>query len=124
MTQSQTRTQTEPAELAHRIVEVLTDRQAEDVVMLDISAVSSFADFFVIATAQNPRHMNALIDAFDKELANEGHNALRREGTADSGWVLVDFGATIVHLFTPEDRSYYNLEGLWTRTGVPAVRFQ
>jgi ribosome-associated protein len=114
----------EPAELARRVVEVLSDRQAEDVVLLDISAVSSFADFFVIATALNGRHMNALIDAFDKELANEGYKSLRREGTADSGWVLVDFGATIVHLFTPEDRSYYNLEGLWTRTGVPAVRFQ
>jgi ribosome-associated protein len=119
-----TTSQTEPAELARRIVDVLSDRQAEDVVMLDISQVSSFADFFVIATAQNPRHMNALIDAFDKELANEGYKALRREGTPDSGWVLIDFGAIIVHLFTPEDRAFYNLEGLWTRTGVPAVRFQ
>lgn len=121
---SVTTSQIEPAELARRIVDLLSDRQAEDVVLLDISAVSSFADFFVIATAQNPRHMNALIDAFDKELANEGTKALRREGDSNSGWVLVDLGAVIVHLFSREDRAFYNLEGLWTRAGVPAVRFQ
>ncbi len=114
----------EPAELSRRIVDVLSDRQAEDVVLLDISQVSSFADFFVIATAQNGRHMTALIDAFEKELASEGTKALRREGDSNSGWVLVDLGAVIVHLFTNEDRDYYNLEGLWTRVGVPAVRFQ
>jgi len=121
---SVTTSQIEPAELARRIVDLLSDRQAEDVVLLDISAVSSFADFFVIASAQNPRHMNALIDAFDKELASEGTKALRREGDANSGWVLVDLGAVIVHLFSQEDRAFYNLEGLWTRAGVPAVRFQ
>ena len=121
---SVTTSQIEPAELARRIVDLLSDRQAEDVVLLDISAVSSFADFFVIASAQNPRHMNALIDAFDKELASEGTKALRREGDSNSGWVLVDLGAVIVHLFSQEDRAFYNLEGLWTRAGVPAVRFQ
>lgn len=92
--------------------------------MLDIHRVSSFADYFVIASAQNPRHMNALIDAFDRDLARQGIKPLRREGEGDSGWVLVDFGAVIVHIFLPEDRAFYNLEGLWSRAGVPAVRFQ
>lgn len=114
----------EPPEIARRVVDVLSDRQAEDVVMLDIHQVAPFTDFFVIATAQNARHMNALIDAFDKELAREGIKALHKEGDANSGWVLVDLGPVIVHIFTPEDRAYYNLEGLWTRAGVPAVRFQ
>ena len=110
--------------MASRIVDVLTERQAEDVVLLDISQIASFTDYFVIASAQNPRHMNALLDAFDKELPNEGLKPLRREGQPDSGWVLVDFGPVIVHVFTPDDRLFYNLEGLWSRTGVPAVRFQ
>ena len=114
----------EPAEIARRIVDVLSDRQAEDIVQLDIGAFASFADYFVIATAQNARHMNALIDAFEKELENEGVKTLHREGDSSSGWVLVDLGAVIVHLFTPEDREYYDLEGLWTRAGVPSVRFQ
>ena len=119
-----TRTLLEPSELSQRIVDVLSDRQAEDIVLLDIHAVASFADYFVIATALNPRHMNALLDAFDKELPNQGIRPLRREGESSSGWVLVDFGAVIVHIFTPEGRTYYDLEGLWSRAGVPAVRFQ
>jgi ribosome-associated protein len=114
----------EPSELARRIVDLLSERQAEDVVMLDIHQIASFTDFFVIATAQNPRHTDALLDAFARDLAREGIKPLRREGDAASGWVLVDFGAVVVHIFQPEDRAYYNLEGLWGRAGVPAVRFQ
>ncbi len=119
-----TQTLIEPSELARRIVDLLSDHQADDVVLLDIHQVASFTDYFVIATAQNARHVNALLNAFDKELAREGVRALRREGDADSGWLLVDFGAVIVHVFTPDDRAFYNLEGLWSRAGVPAVRFQ
>ena len=110
--------------MAQTIVDALSERQAEDIAMLDISQISTFSDYFVIATAQNDRHMDALISVFDKDLANQGLDALRREGTSDSGWVLIDFGAVIVHLFTEEARGFYDLEGLWSRAGVPAVRFQ
>jgi ribosome-associated protein len=119
-----TQTQIEPSELARLIVDTLTDHQAEDVVMLDIHAIASFADYFVIATALNTRHMTALLSAFDKDLPNQGVQPIRREGEASSGWVLIDFGAVIVHVFTPEDRAFYDLEGLWSQAGVPAVRFQ
>lgn len=105
-------------------MDLLSDRQAEDVVQLEVSEVASFADYFVIATALNGRHMGALLNAFEKDLANDGVKPLRVEGNANSGWVLVDLGAVLVHLFTPEDREFYNIEGLWTRAGVPAVRFQ
>jgi ribosome-associated protein len=106
----------QPGELARRIVDLLSDRQAEDVVLLDISRVASLADYFVIASAINPRHMGALIEALDRDLkANETVSPLRHEGEIDSGWVLVDFGSVIVHLFAPEQRSYYNLEQLWAR---------
>ncbi|HWQ28973.1 MAG TPA: ribosome silencing factor [Dehalococcoidia bacterium] len=106
----------QPGELARRIVDLLSDRQAEDVVLLDISRVASFADYFVIASAINPRHMGALIEALDRDLkANETVSPLRHEGEIDSGWVLVDFGSVIVHLFAPEQRAYYNLEQLWAR---------
>jgi ribosome-associated protein len=114
----------DPAEMARRVVDLLTDRQADDVVLLDIHEIAPFTDYFVIATAQNQRHVTALLDAFGKELANEGIKSLRVEGGSDSGWVLVDFGPVIVHIFTPEDRARYNLEALWGRSGVPAVRFQ
>jgi ribosome-associated protein len=111
-------------ELARRIVDLFSDRQAEDIVLLDISKVAQFTDYFVIASAQNPRHMRALIDAVNTDLAREGVKKLHAEGEADSGWVLIDFGEVIAHLFTPEDRTFYNIESLWTRAGVPAVRFQ
>jgi ribosome-associated protein len=119
-----TQAERDPAELARRIVDLLSERQAENITLLDISQVANFTDYFVIANAQNDRHMRALIDAFDTELAREGVKSLRTEGEPDSGWVLVDFGDVIAHLFTPEDRAFYNLEGLWQRAGVAAVRFQ
>jgi len=124
MIRAMTTVQIEPAELSQRIVDLLSERQAEDIVLLDVSQIASFADYFVIATAQNARHAGALIDLFDKELPNQGVKPLRKEGTPDSGWVLVDLGAVIVHIFLPEERALYNLEGLWGRAGVPAVRFQ
>jgi ribosome-associated protein len=119
-----TTTQIEPSDVARRIVDLLSDHQAEAIVLLDISQIANFSDYFVIATAQNARHMDALINAFSKDLANEGIKALHIEGQSDSGWILVDFGDVIAHLFTPEDREFYDLEGLWSRAGVPAVRFQ
>jgi ribosome-associated protein len=119
-----TEIQTESSEVARRIVDLLSDRQAEDIVLLDIREIAYFTDYFVIATALNQRHVSALIDVMEKELANEGIKALHREGESTSGWVLVDYGDVIVHIFSPEDREFYNLEGLWGRAGVPAVRFQ
>jgi ribosome-associated protein len=119
-----TQAQISSSDLAQRIVDVLTDRQAEDVTLLDIQRVANFTDYFVIATAQNARHMGALIDTLDRELSAQGAGPIHVEGEPDSGWVLLDFGDVITHLFTPEDRAYYNLEGLWGRAGVAAVRFQ
>ena len=112
----------ESAELAQRIADLLSDRQAEDIVLMDISKVSSFTDYFVIATATNPRQMNALIESLDRDL-RPAARPLRTEGAPDSGWVLIDFGDAIVHLFAPEERRYYNIEELWAR-GVSVVHIQ
>ena len=90
---------------------------------MDIGKVSTFTEYFVIATANNPRQMNALIDSLDRDLRDDGLKPRRVEGTADSGWVLIDFGDAIVHLFSPEQRDYYNLEGLWSK-GVSVVHIQ
>jgi len=103
-------------------VEILSDRQAEDIVQIDISRVSSFADYFVIATAANVRHMKALIDTLDREMKQAGADLKAQEGEAESGWVLLDFEDVILHLFSREQREFYNLEGLWSRS-APLVRF-
>ncbi|HJX61582.1 MAG TPA: ribosome silencing factor [Dehalococcoidia bacterium] len=111
------------AELARRVVDILSDKRAEDILLLDIRSVALFADYFAIASAETARHTQALCDALDEELAKDGVSVWGREGEAGSGWVLLDFGDVIVHIFGPEQRSFYDLESLW-REGVPVVRIQ
>lgn len=110
-------------EITQELVDELSERQAEDITTIDVSQVASFADRFVIATAGSARQMNAVIDALDERLGKAGVHVRQREGDSDSGWVLLDFGGVLVHLFGPEERAFYDLEGLWGKT-APLVRFQ
>jgi ribosome-associated protein len=91
---------------------------AEDVVVLDLRGTTIVADYFVISTGTTERQLRALVDALLEELDAEGVSALRVEGTPESGWVLVDYGGVIVHLFSPLKRSYYRLEQLWSGAKV------
>ena len=122
-TPSEERVLDKPADLARHIVDLLADRQAEDILLLDISGVASFADYFVIATAINSRQMRALIEIVDKDLRSEGVKPMHREGDSDSGWVLVDYGAIILHIFSTDLRGYYALEELW-QDATEVVRIQ
>lgn len=108
--------------MAQKIVDELSERQAQDITMVDISKVAGFADRFVIATTPSVRQMNAVIDALDETLGKAGVHIRRREGSPDSGWVLLDFSDVVVHLFGPEERAFYNLEELWGKS-APVVRF-
>jgi ribosome-associated protein len=106
-------------ELARNIADVIADQKGENVVLLDIQGVSILADYFVIASATSERQMGAIIE--DVRLkAKQALEArpLRVEGKPASGWVLVDYGSVVVHLFTPESRAYYDLEGLWREARV------
>jgi ribosome-associated protein len=111
------------ATFARKIVDLLADRQAEDILLLDIRGVTVFADYFVIASAPTVRQMRALSDAIDSELAKDGITPYGREGESASGWVLLDLGDVIVHIFGPEERHFYDLEGLY-RQATPVVRIQ
>jgi len=102
---------------------VLSDKQAEDILLLDIRNVASFADYFVIASGGTTRQLQAILDAVDDALTTDRVSRMGREGGPDSGWVLLDYGDVIVHLFAPEEREYYDLEGLWS-TATPVVRIQ
>ncbi|MEZ4553775.1 MAG: ribosome silencing factor [Dehalococcoidia bacterium] len=95
-------------------MDLLVDRQASDVVLLDLTSLSTFTDYFVIATAGNERQLNALIETLDAD-ANADERTVKQEGQPEGGWVLVDLGMVIVHLFSLEQRAFYNLEGLWRR---------
>ena len=110
-------------ERARLLVDVLVDRQAEDVVLLDLTSLAAFADYFVIATVDNIRQGRAVADAVDVAISADGGDT-KAEGTGEDGWILIDCGGVvIVHLFSLEMRAYYNLEGLWSRA-QEVVRIQ
>jgi ribosome-associated protein len=111
-------------DLAHALVDTLVDRQAADVVLLDLTGLATWADYFIIATVDNVRQARAVIDALQEAVSLRGGGRLHDEGDPESGWVLIDAGdGVIVHLFSPEQRTYYNLEGLWNRA-QEVVRIQ
>ena len=99
--------------LAKSAVTIASDKQATDILLIDISPVGTFADFFVFITVDNSRLMNALIDDLKVSMKNEGAELFHIEGETESGWVLMDFGGTIVHIFSPETRQYYDIDSLW-----------
>ncbi|MBI4302244.1 MAG: ribosome silencing factor [Chloroflexi bacterium] len=105
--------------LAKKAVEVASDKQAADIVLLDLSQVCPFTDYFVICNGESERQIESLRDSIDEALGKEGISVKHREGTADSGWVLLDFGSIIVHIFAPQERAYYQLDRLWSK--APAV---
>jgi len=106
--------QLEPGQIARLAVEVASDKKATDIVLLDIQGVSVIADYFVICTGANPRQIRAIASAIDEKLSEHGSSAFHREGIADTGWLLLDFGDVIVHIFSPKERDYYRLERLWS----------
>lgn len=100
--------------MARRLVEVLEDKKGEDILLLDLIGECSFTDYFVIATGASERTLKALSDEVRLRMKTEFDNALgRQEGKPASGWLLIDFGDVIVHLFSKDMRRYYQLEDLW-----------
>ena len=103
----------DPAQLAKAALDVASDKKASDIILLDIRDVAAFADYFVICSGNNPRQIQAIADTIDEELGKQGAKVLHREGVAETGWVLLDFGDVIVHIFGAMEREYYRLERLW-----------
>jgi len=104
-----------PTEKAHRLVDIASDLLAEDIVLLDIRELASFADYFVVLSTTTPRQARALRDDMIKRLKDIGVAVGHEEGGSGSGWQLLDFGDVIVHIFGQEDRAFYRLEDLWSR---------
>jgi len=102
-----------PLELARRIVELAEDKKAADIVLLDLTGLTTVADYFVIASGGSERQLDAIADGIVSGMRDERVHAFGREGRAASHWVLVDFGSVIVHVFTPPERDYYQLERHW-----------
>jgi len=104
----------DPGELAHRIVNVASDKKASDIVLLRTAEITTMADYFVIASGRSETQVQALSKAIVDELRDEGIKPIGVEGRSSARWVLLDYGSVIVHLFAPEEREYYGLERLWS----------
>ena len=108
-------------EVARKAVDAALNKQATDILLLDLRGVCTFADYFVLCSGDSERQIQAICDEIDQTLSKEDIPTCRREGTIDSGWLLLDFGEVIVHIFAPREREYYELEKLWSRA-TPVVR--
>ncbi|MEY3020092.1 MAG: ribosome silencing factor [Actinomycetota bacterium] len=117
----------EAIELAVAAAAAADDKKALDPLILEVADVLAVVDLFLIVSASNERQLAAIVDAIEERLAGMGRRVLRREGTPESGWVLLDLGDLVCHVMTVAERAHYELERLWgdvaTRdvlTGAPA----
>ncbi len=91
----------------------IDEKKGKDIVILDVSKISSFADYFVISHGTSDRQLKTLAQEVEKGMDEEGIPLYHKEGTEKSGWILLDYGDIIVHLFLSEQRQHYNIEKLW-----------
>ena len=91
----------------------LDQKFGQDILIMEISALSAVADYFVLATGGNIPQIQALAAAAEEAMAQNGYKLRHTEGMRSANWVLLDFGDIIVHLFDKENRSFYNLERVW-----------
>ena len=102
-------------DIARKIVDAAEDKKAADIVLLDVSELTSMADYFVICSGGSERQLGAIGDGIAEKLRDEGVRPIGREGGTNSHWTLLDFGAVIVHIFAPPERDYYQLERHWSK---------
>jgi len=100
----------------------IEDRKGEDIAVLDLGGRTIVADTFVIASGRSNVQTRAIADAITERVRENGYGIARTEGYADGGWILIDLGSVVVHVFTPENRTFYNLERLWGATAEARAR--
>ena len=101
------------AALAKIAIEVLEDKKAEDIRVIDISDLSVLADFFIIATGNNRTQVQAMADEVEQKLGRAGAVPKQIEGYQAANWVILDFGDVIIHIFDAQNRLFYDLERIW-----------
>lgn len=100
-------------EMTRITYQALEEKKAEDIRIIEIGDISSIADYFIIAHGNNPAQVDAMVDEVEDMLAKAGYNPKRIEGIRSSGWILMDYGDVVVHIFSKEDRLFYDLERIW-----------
>ena len=100
-------------EMVKLIYKAMDDKKAEDIKILDIADISTIADYFIICSGSNSSQLEAIIDNITDTLGRAGYESKRTEGGRNSSWVLIDYGDVVVHIFSREDRLFYDLERIW-----------
>lgn len=109
--------------MARDIVDALEDKKGEDIVLMDIKEIASFTDYFVICTGTSDRMLDALANSAIDEVRKKYKRKAKKQGLSRDGWVVVDFGDIVLHLLSPDQRDYYQLEELW-EDGKVLLRLQ
>lgn len=113
----------EGIDIARRAVEIASEKQASNIVLLDVRDICTFSDYFVICSGDNERQIRTIYEDIEQSLKKESEITHHNEGTIDSGWLLLDYGDVIVHIFSDEERHFYRLDELW-REARPVIRIQ
>lgn len=100
--------------MAHTAYLALDEKKGEEIRVLDISGISTIADYFVIATGNSSSQVNALVDNVEEKMHKAGFSLRQREGHGGGTWVLLDYADVIVHIFDKENRAFYNLDRTWS----------
>ena len=100
-------------EMVKTAVAALQDKKGEDIRVIDISGVTVIADYFIIASGSNPNQVQALVDNVEQQMYKAGYDDPRVEGYNTASWVLLDYNDVIVHVFSQDDRLFYDLERIW-----------
>ena len=108
---------------ARKAVEAASDKQAAHIVLLDVRDLCSFADYFVVCSGESERQLEAIREGIEASMETDGGRLLHREGDAGSGWLLLDYGDLIVHVFSAQQRGFFQLDEVWAQA-VPLLVVQ
>jgi ribosome-associated protein len=105
-------------EVSRTIIDSLEEKKGEDILLMDLHGLASFADYFVFCSGTSERMLQALAEAAVETVHKHHQLPARTEGRPQDGWILVDFGDVILHVFSPDRRDYYRLEELWGQAKI------
>lgn len=103
----------ESRKMTELVIDALEEKKAEDITILDISEISVLADYFVIADGNNRNQVQAMADSVEEALGRAGYEPKQIEGYQTANWILMDYKDVIIHVFSKEDRGFYDLERIW-----------
>ncbi len=101
-------------ELMRKIVSVLSKRKTENIKVLNISSLTTIADYFVICNGNSSTQIKSLADEVEEKMKEENIDLYSKEGFSDASWILLDYSTVVVHIFNPEQRDFYSIESLWS----------